>query len=150
MEDKKKAIFQLGGQIYGFQLSDVQTIENHIKYKQVEEKPDNIKGTINLRGQTIPVYSLRRKLKIKDREPNKETRLIVMESNNILIAYEVDKVDRIVEFEDDKIFELPAIISNEDTSYIKEVVNFDGRLIIIMDGDGILTDKEQKDIKAVI
>ncbi len=150
MEDMKKAIFQLGDQVYGFEISSVNTIENYIKEKSKDDMPENVKGVISLRGQTIPVYSLRRKFKMEEKEPDKDTKYIIVESNDIVIAYEVDGVNRIVDFGANQVFDAPAIIKNKDTTYIKNLVNYEGNLVIIMEPDGILSDKEQKEIKAAI
>lgn len=150
MEDMKKAIFQLGDQVYGFEISSVNTIENYIKEKSKDDMPENVKGVISLRGQTIPVYSLRRKFKMEEKEPDKDTKYIIVESNDIVIAYEVDGVNRIVDFGANQVFDAPVIIKNKDTTYIKNLVNYEGNLVIIMEPDGILSDKEQKEIKAAI
>ena len=150
MEEMKKAMFQLGDQVYGFEISSVNTIEDHIIEKPNDDMPKNIKGVVSLRGQTVPVYSLRRKFKMEEKEPDEDTKLIIVKSNNIVTAYEVDKVIRIVEFEADQVFDTPAIIKNKDTAYIKNLVNYEGSLIIIMEPDGILSNEEQKRIKAGI
>jgi purine-binding chemotaxis protein CheW len=109
-----------------------------------------LKGIINLRGDIIPVYSLKRKFGLEEKEADENTRFIITTSNGILIAYEVDKMVEIVQFEQEQLNEVPPIVKNKDTSYMKSVTNVHDRLVIILDHDGILTEEEQSKIKTVV
>lgn len=150
MESTKQALFMLGEQEYGLNIMDVKTIEKVIAINPVSNSPANLKGLINLRGDMIPVYSLRRKFGLEDIEPNDDTRFIITTSNEILMAYEVDKMAEIVTVEVEQISEVPSIVKTKDTSYMKHVLNMNERLIILLDEDGILTEEEQDKIKKII
>lgn len=150
MESTKQAIFILGEQEYGLDIMDVKTIEKVIAINPVSNSPRNMKGLINLRGDMIPVYSLRRKFGLEDIEPNDDTRFIITTSNEILMAYEVDKMAEIVTAETEQMSEVPTIVKTKDTSYMKHVINMNERLIILLDQDGILTEEEQDKIKKII
>ena len=150
MQSTKQAVFMLGDKEYGMDIMEVNIIEKFMNIEPVVSLPNNLKGIIKLRGDVIPVYSLRRKFGLEDTEPSDDTRFIITTSNGIQIAYEVDKMSEIVQFEEDQIFEVPSVIKSKDTSYMKLVTNIDDRLIVILDHDGILSEEEQNKIKAVI
>ncbi|MDF2906486.1 MAG: Chemotaxis protein CheW [Herbinix sp.] len=150
MQSTKQAVFMLGDKEYGMDIMEVNIIEKFMNIEPVASFPSNLKGIIKLRGEVIPVCSLRRKFGLEDTQPNDDTRFIVTTSNGIQVAYEVDKMSEIVQFEADQIFDVPAIVKSKDTSYMKLVTNIDDRLIVILDHDGILTADEQDKIKAVI
>jgi len=150
MQSTKQAVFMLGDKEYGMDIMEVNIIEKFMNIEPVASFPNNIKGIIRLRGDVIPVYSLRRKFGLEDVASTDDTRFIITISNNIQIAYEVDKMSEIVLFEDEQIFEVPEIVKSKDTSYMKQVTNIDDRLIVVLDHDGILTEDEQNKIKVVI
>ena len=150
MQNTKQAVFMLGDKEYGMDIMEVNIIEKFMNIEPVASLPSNLKGIIKLRGDVIPVYSLRRKFGLEEIEPSDDTRFIITTSNGIQIAYEVDKMSEIVQFEEDQIFEVPSIIKSKDTAYMKLVTNIDDRLIVILDHDGILSEEEQNKIKAVI
>lgn len=150
MQSTKQAVFMLGDKEYGMDIMEVNIIEKFMRIEPVASFPNNLKGIIKLRGDVIPVYSLRRKFGLGDAEASDDTRFIITTSNGIPIAYEVDKMSEIVLFEGDQIYEVPSIVKNKDTSYMKFITNVDDRLIVILDHDGILSEDEQNKIKAVI
>lgn len=150
MQSFKQAIFKLGDEEYGMNIMDVNIIEKYIPTEPAVNLPKNSKGIIKLRGEVIPVYSLRRKFGLEDIEPNDDTRFIVTTSNGILTAYEVDKMMEIVQFEQEQIFEAPSIVKSKDTSYMKLITSVEDRLILNLDRDGILSEDEQNKIKTII
>lgn len=150
MQSTKNAVFMLGEEEYGLDIMEVNTIEKFTNIEPVASFPKNLKGIIKLRGDVIPVYSLRRKFGLEDITPDDDTRFIITTSNGILIAYEVDKMSEIIQFEQEQIYEVPSVVKGKDTSYMKLITNINDRLIIILDHDGILSEDEQNKIKAVI
>ncbi len=150
MQSTKQAVFMLGDKEYGIDIMEVNIIEKFMNIEPVVSLPNNLKGIIRLRGDVIPVYSLRRKFGLEDVAPTDDTRFIITTSNNIQIAYEVDRMSEIVLFEEEQIFDVPEVIKSKDTTYIKQVTSIDDRLVIILDHNGILTQDEQDKIKAVI
>lgn len=150
MQSTKQAVFMLGDKEFGLDIMEVKIIEKFMNIEPVTSFPDTLKGIIKLRGDVIPVYSLRRKFGLGDIQPNDETRFIITTSNDIQIAYEVDKMSEIVQFEEPQMYEVPSVIKNKDTSYMKLVSSVDDRLIFILDQNGILTEEEQTKIKTVI
>ena len=150
MQNTKQAIFSLGDYEYGFNINDVSIIEEAIPIEPAANLPKNLKGIIHLRGDVIPVYSLRRKFGLDEIPTNDETRFIITNSDDMLIAYEVDQMNEIVEPEQDQVFEVPSIIMNKDTTYMKSVTNVEGRLVVIMDHNLIMTEDEKAKVKSSI
>lgn len=146
----KHAVFQIGNEEYGLDIMNVNTVEKEINIEKVPNSPKNVKGIIRLRGEVIPVYSLRLKFGLEDREPDLDTRLIITNSNGMQIAYEVDKMQEIANIEPEQLKETPSIVKSKSTSYLKQVLNLDGKLVIIIDNDSILTDEEQNGMKAIL
>ena len=150
MQSTKQAIFMLGEEEYGMDIMEVNIIEKYMTIEPIVSFPRNLKGIIKLRGDVIPVYSLRRKFGMEDIEPSDDTRFIITTSNGIMMAYEIDKVSEIVQFDEGQVFDVPPIIQGKDTTYMKSITSIGERLVIILDHDGILSEEEQDKIKAVV
>ena len=144
MQSTKQAVFMVGEEKYGLDIMDVNTIENFMEIEPVAKFPKNFKGAIKLRGDVIPVYSLRRKFGLEDIPADDNTRFIITKSNESLIAYEVDQMSEIVPFEEEQIFEVPEVVKSKDTSYMKKLTSTDDCLVIILNNNGILSEEEQK------
>lgn len=150
MQSTKQAIFLLGEEEYSFDIMDIKTLEKVIPIQEVENLTKNFKGTINLRGDIIPVYSLRRKFGLEDIPTDQDTRFIITTSNGFLVAYEVDKTKEIVQLEENQVYDAPALLKSKDSSYVKAVSKVEERLVIILDSDNLLTENEVVEIKAIL
>lgn len=150
MVSTKKAIFYLDGKEYGMDVMDVRTIEKCTLMETVENAPKNMKGKIELRGETLPIISLRAKFGLDEIASAGESRWIITKSNGISVAYEVDKMKGIVDTQEDVMYSMPSILEDDNTSYVKEVLDHEGKLILILDKEGILTVEEQSDLKELL
>jgi purine-binding chemotaxis protein CheW len=146
----KQVIFTLGNEEYGLDIMLVNAIEKYTNMVRIPNAPSYVRGIINLRGDVIPVYSLRRKFGLEDKEMDEDSKLIITKSNNMLMAYEVDSVREILEVSLADVSETPVIVKNFDTAYIKNVANIKGRMILLLDHDGILSSKEKQNIESLM
>lgn len=147
MVNTKQAVFYLEDEVYGMDIMDVKTIEKSIVVEQIANAPKNMKGIIRLRGDVIPVYSLRSKFGLPAKQPDQDVRLLITISNGIQIAYEVDKMQGIANTDLEQMIEVPSIMKSKNTTYMKNIFNLDGRLIVLLDKDGILTKEEEEQLK---
>lgn len=147
MAVQKQILFYLGEEMYGMNVEHIQSIENYVNVVSVPNAPDCIKGIINLRGEIIPVFSLRNKFGLPEKEVTDVTQLIIADANGVMVAFEVDAVKEIVELEEKEIHEPPKIVQVEETEYMESVAMLDGRLVILVNLSGILTENEKENIK---
>lgn len=150
MEETKHVIFKLEGEEYGINIMYVNAIEKHVNIIPVPNAPAYIQGVINLRGDVIPVYSLRRKFGLPKKEVDDSTKLIISKMDDILLAFQVDMAQEITELSPENMNEPPSILKTANTAYIDKVANLDNRMIIIMNIRELLSDSEQKDIEEII
>ena len=100
---------------------------------------------MNLRGNVIPVYNLRRKFNMPDNNTT-DIQYIIVSTNNNLLALEVDAVDEIHNVEDENVHVVPSIVSSVDTRYFDRVLKTNRGLIITIDIDKLLSDDEVQQI----
>lgn len=143
----KQAIFQLNGEDYGLDITDVSTVEKDMDIKNLANSPSNVKGKINLRGREIPVYSLRRKFGIEDKKQDKDSRYLIIDVKGLDIAFEVDQVKGILDIDSSDIFDVPSVIKCNDTSYIKSIAKVSDGLILLLDSSFLLSNQEMDALK---
>lgn len=147
---EKKIIFKIGNEEYGLDIMLVSAIEKNRDIIPVPNSSSSIKGIINLRGDVIPVYDLRDKFGLPPKEADDNTKLIIVKLERGMLAFEVDSMQEIIEIEEKDIQEIPVIVQTLTTQYIDRVANVQGRLIILINVDGILSVEEKENIEDII
>lgn len=142
----KPVVFRIGKETFGIDINLVQSIEKNIEVVNVPNAMNYISGIVNLRGEVIPAYSLRKKFNMTDGNADDESTIIVS-LPDLKLAIEVDAVLEIGDIQPEDIVPMPLIAKTEETQYLDRVANKDGRLIILLDIEKILTDTEAESVK---
>ena len=66
------------------------------------------------------------------------------------IGFKVDSVSEIEEVDEEELHKMPVIVCTEATNYAKCVVNKKGRMIILINHEGILSSEEAKALNTVL
>jgi len=126
------------GEEYGLPIEQVREIIRVGAITQVPNSPDYMEGVINLRGRVLPVLNLRKRLKIKEMDITKASRIVVAEINSKVIGLLVDSVSHVLKIPKDVIEPPPEEVLEIDTDYIKGVGKLGERLIILLDLERLL------------
>jgi len=143
-------IFSVGNGEYGLDVSQVNAIEALSNVVPVPNAASHVLGIMNLRGDVLPVYSLRIKFGLPEEPVNDQTKIIVTVSNGVTVAYKVDEVKEIIECAPETVEEFPSIVRNAETAYVDSVVNHQGRLILLLNHDRMLKDEEAKNLAEIV
>lgn len=150
MAMNKQIIFCIGEGSYGIDVSKVMGIEKDIPVVSIPNAPECIKGIINLRGDVIPVFSLRERFHMPTDVKIDTRELVIAKSQGVVIAIEVDLVKEIVELEDSKIGPAPTIIKSQGTEYIESIAHVDDSLVLILDLDGLLDESQANHLQTIV
>lgn len=127
-------VVRLGEEQYGI---DIRNIDNIVKMQhitRVPKMPAYLKGVLNLRGEVIPVLSIRLKMGLADDELTKATRIIVVrleEEGNV--GFIVDEVKEVVTLTLTDIEKLSHDTKEGKGSLISAVGKHNGELISLFD-----------------
>lgn len=135
--------FRLGNEEFSLDILRVQEIIRHMDLTRVPRTPDFVDGVINLRGRVIPVLDLRKRFGLPSDERTNETRIIVVDVDNKTVGLKVDAVSEVLRLPADTVEPAPAIVTGAESDYIKGVGKLDGRLLILLDVEKILTKTER-------
>lgn len=150
MGEESDVLFYVAGEVYGVAVSAVQGIEKYVNIIPVPNAPSYIEGIINLRGEVIPVFSIRNKFKLPETAVTDETRLIIVSSKGVLIGLQVDQVKEIIELADKDLVDPPEIVTDHDTQYIRKIARVSDSLVILLELDGILSAEQKETIEAMV
>jgi purine-binding chemotaxis protein CheW len=107
LHSKRKVIsFELANDLYCITLDYVKEVLKDTSVTRVPGTPDFIEGIMNLRGDYITVLNLKKFLNIHKIEQKKEsdkTPVIIVSSNDMELAFLIDKINELFEVSEDKL-----------------------------------------------
>lgn len=143
----KPVVFKVGNQLYGVDINLVQSIEREIQVVPVPNATPYIRGIVNMRGEVIPVYSLKRKFGLSGGEACES--MIIIDTTDVKLALEVDEVVEIGDILPENVSPMPQIALDSETKYMPRVAVADGELIILLDVTELLSEEETEAVKKI-
>ncbi len=143
MDSKHYIVVELGHEQYGI---DIQYIDNIVRMQRITRVPKAqtfFKGVINLRGEVIPVMSLRLKFDFEEEEITGKTRILIIKPDSqASVGIIVDSVKEVLTLDNDMIDKVAKDINDERTAYLSGVGKHGESLISILNIAEIFTEKE--------
>lgn len=132
-------VVKVGNEQYGIDIGIVDNIVKMQRITRVPKSQEYYKGVINLRGDVVPVMSLRTKLDMGEIDYTNLTRIIITKFDaNAFVGFIVDEVMQIVTIKDDEL-ESPSFSKAADTNkYIIGIGKHDDILISILDMNAVV------------
>ena len=132
-------VVNLGIEQYGIDIRYVDNIVRMQKITRVPKVQKFFKGVINLRGEIIPVMSIRARFNLEDDVYTDKTRIIIIKPDQQeKIGILVDSVKEVVSLEEDNIEKIHNDGNDEMNKYISMVGNSQDGLITLMNINGIV------------
>ena len=143
-------VFKVGEELYCIDVAYIIGIEKMVSIARVPTGVQHIKGIINLRGNVIPVLSLRSKFGMPDVPVTEENRMLIVQYDDMLVALLADEVLEIEDVTEEKYFDAPIIVKSEDTKYVKGVINLKRGLVILIDHSELIPQNDQESMKEIV
>lgn len=146
---KQYLTFVVDEVLYAVEVFQVQEVLGYSKPVKLPCSEPYIEGLINSRGHGISIVNLRIKFGLQEKEPDKLTKIVVLEIHNAdksvtTFAAVADSVEEVIEI-DDKTIECPPKFGNSISSeFIKGIGKKGERFLIILDVDKIFSYDEVK------
>ncbi len=138
-------VFNLADQVYAVDINDVLEIIRPETITRVPGSPDFVEGVIKLRGRVIPVIDLAGRFGLARTAPAAEnSKIMIVEAGGATVGMVVDNVAEVLQFSREQIKPPPQIVTGRETAYLKGIVLAGERLIILLDVDRILHEKEKE------
>ena len=138
--------FFIRSEEYAVAILRVKEIIEFESVTRVPAMPAHVRGVINLRGSVLPVIDLAAKFGHGESVPTRTTCIVVVETQidgEVLVAGVIaDAVSEVVDLPAEQIEPPPPFGTNVRVDFLGGMGKLDGRLVLILDLDRILTPVE--------
>lgn len=136
-------VVQIGSEKYGIDISYVDNIVRMQKITRVPKAQEYFKGIINLRGEIVPVMSIRTKMGLDNDEFTNATRIIILKiEEKGSLGVIVDEVCEVVNLSEDEIENNNINSSHVKDSFINGIGKSGDQLISLFEINAIIEEKD--------
>ena len=140
---KQYIVVKIGNEQYGIDISYVDNIVRMQKITRVPKAQPYFKGVINLRGEVVPVMSLRLKMGLEDDVFTNTSRIIILKiEQKGVLGIIVDEVKEVVTLGTNEIDKVSGDMKNAKVSFIDGIGKNGDELISLLDIHSIIEEKE--------
>ncbi|MDD2574730.1 MAG: chemotaxis protein CheW [Bacillota bacterium] len=153
MSENQLVVFRLGGEEYGIDILAVKEIIRCRKTVKLPECPDFVEGIINYRDSIVPILDLNKRFNLGGKKTGDSTRVIITSIGGIKgrqVGFVVDQVEEVLRLDTECIEEPPeTVVQGMDRQFIRGVGKLEGRLIIVLDIEKVLSDTEKANLREI-
>ncbi len=140
--------FIMAGEEYGVDILRVQEIKGWDSVTPLPNTPKYVKGVINLRGTIVPIIDLRHRFNL-DTVPYGATTVVIMlkvlsDTGQRIMGIVVDAVSEVYNVATDDVKPAPDFGGAVESEVVRGLATVDEKMLILLDIDQLLTDKEIK------
>ena len=142
MDAVQYIVVKIGNEQYGINIQYIDNIVRNQRITRVPKAQSYYKGVINLRGEIIPVMSIRLKLGLEDDNYTDKTRIIIIKVDGATIGVIVDQVKEVVTLATDEIDKSAASSKNVKDNFINGIGKTGDSLVSLFEISAIIDEKE--------
>lgn len=132
-------VVNIGIEQYGIDIKYVDNIVRMQKITRVPKAQRCFRGVINLRGEVVPIMSIRRKFELEEDEITDKTRIIILKpEQQEPVGIIVDQVREVLSLDSDNIDKVHSDPKDEKSKFINAVGKHNGNLISILNINGVI------------
>lgn len=136
---------RLGNDLYGIEIKYIDSIIVMQSITRVPKSQPYFLGIINLRGEVIPVMSLRRKLGLEDDIFTPTTRIMIIkpEVTAAPVGIIVDEVNEVITLNNEDVQSINYDETDNKTAYSAGIGKYGNDLINILNIPALINEKEE-------
>lgn len=140
-DTKQYIMVKFDNEQYGI---DIAYIDNIVRLQPITRVPhtqEYFLGIINLRGEIIPVMSMRRKFDLPDKENTNTSRILIIKyEGNAKIGMLVDEVKEVVTLSENDVEKISSDAPDSNRGYLAGVGKYNDTLITLLNIGVIIND----------
>ncbi len=140
-------VFSVGQEEYGLQILSVQEIISLPLVTRIPGVPEYIPGIINLRGNIIPLYTLRTKFNMQEKKLDDNSIIIIVQTGNMsnnVVGLIVDSVSDVVSISEEDFRDTPDFDNSPRNNFIKKIGHIGNRIVMIIDMEKFFTESDSE------
>ncbi|WP_305041844.1 chemotaxis protein CheW [Geoalkalibacter sp.] len=130
--------FSLGNEVYALDINGVAEIIKPREVTEIPRVPPYVLGIISLRGLIVPVFDLKRRLRLGAAEQTATSRIIICQDKDLSAGLLVDSITQVVRIAERNIEPPPSMLPDLDADLVEGVGRHQGSFLILLNLDGIL------------
>ncbi|MBE5837411.1 chemotaxis protein CheW [Butyrivibrio sp.] len=141
-------VIKIDDEQYGI---NIKFIDNIVRMQQITRVPqvdEYLKGVINIRGEIVPVMSVRMKMGLAEDEITNKSRIIILKTDSgDLVGIIVDQVNQVLTIDSNNVEKVryDDKKAKSNGSFVSGVGHYEGGLVSILDLEAVVSDKEAKE-----
>ncbi len=141
-DDVQLVTFKVGAQDFAFNIFQVERILRYEAPAPLPKAPDYLEGVLQYQGSAVPLIDLRKRLGTAS-PLREDTRTVILEFEGGKIGIIVDAVTEVLQVAAQAVTPPPGIVKGLAAEYIAGLVVQNGRTIIVLNTNKLLTAKEK-------
>ncbi|MCC5949420.1 MAG: chemotaxis protein CheW [Nitriliruptoraceae bacterium] len=125
--------FTLADLLFGIEVDRVQEVIRSLELTSVPLANEVVEGLINLRGQIVTAFDLRRRLDLPPREDGQRPMNIVVRTGDGELSLLVDEIGDVVDVDESTFESAPETLEGTARELIRGAYKLDGRLLLVLD-----------------
>ncbi len=143
VETKQYIVVSIGSEQYGIDIGYVDNIVRMQKITRVPKAQTYFKGIINLRGEIVPVMSIRKKMGLEDDVITNASRIIILKiEEKGALGIVVDEVREVVTLSTEEIDKSAVTSKHAKDNFINGIGKNGDSLISLFEINAIIDEKE--------
>ncbi len=136
-------VVKVGSENYGINIKYVDNIVRMQSITRVPSAQRYFRGIINLRGEVVPVMSLRRRMELDDDEFTKDSRIIILKvEESGVIGVVVDAVREVVTLGENQIEDISSDAKSDPLNFLYGIGKNGEELVSLLDVMRVIEDKD--------
>ncbi|WP_026651266.1 chemotaxis protein CheW [Butyrivibrio proteoclasticus] len=141
-------VIKIDDEQYGI---NIKYIDNIVRMQQITRVPkvdDYLKGVINIRGEIVPVMSVRMKMGLAEDEITNKSRIIILKTEaGDLVGIIVDQVNQVLTLDANNVEKMRYDDKKDkaNATFVNGVGHYEGGLVSILDLEAVVSEKEVKE-----
>jgi purine-binding chemotaxis protein CheW len=130
--------FELAGEHYALETRHVREVVRLTDLTPVPAAPPILVGVLNLRGEILAVFDLRRFFGLPEGDATEQARVLVLGHERAEFGILADAVQEVQRLRTDEVLEPPATVAGVGREYVRGVT---GAALIVLDGAVLFQDR---------
>lgn len=132
--------FMVSGNYYGINVAKIREILTYNPLTPIPNAHPNVEGAFSTRGETISIVNLAKCLGMQESTDEKKDMFLITNFNELNTGFHVHGVVGIHRVNWSEIIKPDSIINSASSSVATGIVNFDGKLVILLDFEKIVAE----------
>jgi purine-binding chemotaxis protein CheW len=147
-DDVQLVTFKVGGQDFAFNIFQVERILRYEAPAPLPKAPAFLEGVLQYQGTAVPLVDLRKRLNT-EAPLREDTRTVILEYEGGKIGVIVDAVTEVLQVPAQAVTPPPGIVKGLAAEYIAGLVVQNGRTIVVLNTNKLLSSKEKMELQVV-